>query len=638
LRAYPDEILISTLARVQHSSGIYRMKPTLRTLYANDYKKVSVDLPSSMEELVERTIIDCSLHDALNQHTLLPFYRPFLTKYQVDLISEKMIKGKGSAIHCTSGVMASVVKNDASLRLCPLCIRHDIEKYGEPFWHIHHQLPGVLVCSLHECLLLSHCSVCEERISAGTDSVKELPIHPVFCTNGHDLSAQVRKEENVQLIRLAKGVTTLFEMCKDNRIPFNLRALYVIKLKQMNLCTVNNRIKQKELISRFLALFSHELLHRIGVPEPKGDYNWLSSMLRNSQRSYHPLLHTLLILFIWGEIEGVLTPLIDAPFGIGPWPCLNKVVGHYKKRTIQDVKITRCSDTGKPVGAFRCEECGFHYSRRGPDLRGAEDIYSYGRVKDFGSKWREKVDTLLENEGSVRSIARAVGVDSITITRYMNKKNILPVDRKENNVEKVLRRRRFLNTIHEAVGGAASEIRRENPKDYAWLYRWDRDWLYSVLPPKKKGERSFQRVNWEQRDQETVQLINDTILRLRKRTDKPVRITVSLISRIIGKRALLEKHLNRLPLCQSILNLNVDTKELYQMRKIKWSVYRILETGKPLRKWRILRVAGIRVIHSSLVEEYLNEKIHEEEISFLRAVGTDHCYRGCDNNNDQIVS
>lgn len=41
------------------------------------------------------------------------------------------------------------------LHFCPTCAREDAMKYGVPYWHCKHQIPGVYACSCHHCQLLS---------------------------------------------------------------------------------------------------------------------------------------------------------------------------------------------------------------------------------------------------------------------------------------------------------------------------------------------------------------------------------------------------------------------------------------------------------------------------------------------------
>lgn len=82
---------------------------------------------------------------------------------------------------------------------------------------------------------------------------------------------------------------------------------------------------------------------------------------------------------------------------------------------LNDLVITRCSDTKKPVGTFRCE-CGFVYSRRGPD-RYEEDQFKIGRIKEFGQVWEEKLMSLINEGRRLRSIARELKCDPMTVKR-----------------------------------------------------------------------------------------------------------------------------------------------------------------------------------------------------------------------------
>lgn len=605
MRGYPDEILVSILARYHNLNGHKRIKPTASKIYGLGHKKTSVDLPTTISPILN--IIQGSVTELIQSNTLFPFYRPFLSERQVEYISKQMINGCGGTVHLTSGIMASVVKMNESLRLCPRCLPDDIQMYGEPYWHREHQLPGNVLCPIHECKLLTHCLICNEPLS--DNNSKELIICPTFCRQGHDLSTQFLNNEDVSLLKVSKGIVTLFKAGIEETIPTNLRELYINRLTQMNLCTVGGRIRQREVCSQFLSMFSADTLIKLGIPKPVGSSNWLSTMLRKPRYSSHPLLHALIIEFLWGGIDKVPPCTNNAPFGKGPWPCLNKIVDHYKKHTITEVNITRCSDTNKPVGSFKCEICGFHYSRRGPDLT-VEDTFSYGQVKDFGYSWKDKADHLLQKGGSIRSIAKALCVDSKTVKLYTKKKQQIIVV-PHLGCEREIRRKRLLQNINDLQSNGYSSLRKTNAKDYSWLYRNDREWLQSVLSYQPKQSKRKSRVNWNQRDKEIAKEINQVILNLRSGENKPERITLSRIGRSIGKLALLERHLHKLPICQGILNINLETEEQYQIRKIDWALKRIKQQSARPVKWKILREAGIRILKTTYVEQYLITKIKE---------------------------
>lgn len=607
MKPYPDEILLSVLARYHNTNGQIHIRPVLRDIYGVGHKKTSVDLPSSVGTLISQGIIDITVDDVFEKCTLFPFYRPFLSKSQVDDVYKLMSLDGGSSTHLTSGIMASVVRNSESLRLCPLCLTEDIQNYGEPYWHREHQLPGMITCSIHENELITACCECTEPFSV--IETRGITLCPLFCSNGHDLSKQCARKVDGLILQTSKALAELFKFCQVGEIPSNIRELYLDGLCQMNLCTVNKTIRQKELHSRFLTMFTGDFLRSIGVPEPIGLYSWLSRIFRKPRSSFHPLLHALVIQFLWGGIQLMPSQAKVIPFGNGPWPCLNKVVDHYGELIINDIRITQCSDTNRPIGSFKCNHCGFNYSRRGPDIA-IVDIFTYGRIKDFGHIWREKADILLEKGGSIRSIARELHVDSKTVNLYIKNKCTVMVNLVGS--ERELRRSRFQQSINGSNMENYYDLKHKKTKDYRWLYMHDREWLQELLSARpKRVMHQVGRINWSQRDKQLVKEINQVILTLRKGEHKPVRITISSVGRLLGKLALLERHLDKLPLCRGLLKVNLEDEEQHQIRKIDWALKAIHVNGQRLVKWRILRVAGIRIINSKKVEMYIADKMKE---------------------------
>ena len=44
------------------------------------------------------------------------------------------------------------------LKSCPLCMEENIDTYGTTYWHLEHQITGVLSCPKHKCILNSEVS------------------------------------------------------------------------------------------------------------------------------------------------------------------------------------------------------------------------------------------------------------------------------------------------------------------------------------------------------------------------------------------------------------------------------------------------------------------------------------------------
>ncbi len=76
--------------------------------------------------------------------------------------------------------------------------------------------------------------------------------------------------------------------------------------------------------------------------------------------------------------------------------------------------------------------------------------------------------------------------------------------------------------------------------------------------------------------------------------NKPVRITVSKIGTTIGLKALLEKHLDKLPQTKAYLESVTETVEEFQIRRIEWAIRELDRRGEEKKDWKILRLAGLR--------------------------------------------
>lgn len=127
---------------------------------------------------------------------------------------------------------------------------------------------------------------------------------------------------------------------------------------------------------------------------------------------------------------------------------------------------------------------------------------------------------------------------------------------------------------------------------YTWLYRNDRDWLNKNSPYFNRRNNN-KRVDWNNRDDKIAEEIIQTVIDILKQ-DKPKRINISSIGKAIDKLTLLEKHIDKLPKTNFILNEVTETVEEFQKRRIVWAIEQLKLQGESLEKWKILRLAGIK--------------------------------------------
>ncbi len=221
----------------------------------------------------------------------------------------------------------------------------------------------------------------------------------------------------------------------------------------------------------------------------------------------------------------------------------------------------------------------------------------------------------------LRATAKELRVDPNTISRYValldltpswtkNKSQIKPKKALLIDPEKIKRQKRsaWLNLQQENLKLSKTEIRKLAPDDYAWFYRRDRNWLNNNSPKLKQPKASVNKVDWNVWDGEILAQAQSAIAILLQK-EKPVRITISRIGSSLGLKALLEKHLDKLPQTKACLESMTETVEDFQIRRIKWTIAKLDRQGEEIKEWKISRLAGLPEDLSDRVREYLERQI-----------------------------
>lgn len=555
---YPDELLYSVVSRYHLRTGNSSTKCTLGEVYGTVNVIPTKDLPSHLDSL--NAIQAVSEDQWIDNHTFYPYYAPFMPRDRALLLRQLMKSSDGSGIHALVGITASTVARNSHLHFCIACYEEDIERYGEPYWHRVHQLAGVKVCPTHGYPL--------QRITSSMSDRHGLTALPISRDKFESIPIIMNLKEHVkgQLFGIASDIQLLIQM-KDTQVFFNSRRLLMHRLSEMGLVTPGARVRQRKLQEQFVTFYGRDLLKMLECVPQQNDHSWLASTTRSMRYVVHPLRLMLLLRYLYGSFSEFLKRSDQklAPFGKGPWPCLNKAADHYRGAIIKECQITRCSDTGQPVGTFQCI-CGFSYSRRGPD-QSEEDRFRRGRIKSFGSVWESKLKEYLKVGLSYRSTALNLGVDTNTVIKYAN-----------GNA-----------TIHTCT--------------------------LKVIGKKKKLKKSSKlngckpvRVDWELRDLELSWQVEETCKELMNDQSRPVRVRVATIGKRIGKLSILEKHKNKLPLTMHILSIYLESVSQFQIRRVRWAAKQ-MNGDWTLKKWKLVKKAGLRPGYSPEVEDEISRCI-----------------------------
>lgn len=458
-RLYSNELVYSLVARYHQYSSNQSPKHTSMELYGNPMQLAVPDLPLNLCKITShlKIFMDIDEEELLDRHTFYNFYSNFIPFERKAFVRDAMITGDNKgAVHMITGVMSSVIKEKEHFHHCLQCIEENLELYGETYWHLDHQLPGVLVCVKHN-IVLHETSVKFRSNQRNTFLAASKDHYVKPCLN--NISTKTLE----QLSHVAKDCVRLAVKSCNFEIEMLLEK-YKNLLKEKGLVSPNGIVKQRELSERFSLFYGEEILNILQSNVNYENPNcWLKAITRKHRKTFHPVRHILFINFLGESFESIeQTKNINAqPFGSGPYLCLNKAADHYGKPIISEVEITSCSRTKQLIGTFKCK-CGFYYTRK----QDTSNEYKISRVKQFGTTWLNTVQDLIHNKKmSFRAVASKLGVDTNTIIKYSKANTVMVTKESSISVTNGVcnnKKKEWITIIERNKEKGITQIRRVN--------------------------------------------------------------------------------------------------------------------------------------------------------------------------------
>ncbi|WP_248928933.1 TnsD family transposase [Paenibacillus hamazuiensis] len=584
---HEDELLYSGIARFHIQMGNISPKSTIKELFGSTSICSSIELPSGIDQLVSNLPIGSKLtaSEIIDKHTLYPFYSAFLPPLQAGKVKSLMKSLNGKGIFACSGLMASSIKANECLRYCPICGLSDQKNYGTMYWHRLHQIPGVTICEKHGCYLLDSI-VPVQQVNKHVFTASNIDLCPV-----ESVRMATSNEGNGQYRLLLNSIYSLTQNKYPHRPLEWFQQRYLNRLIQLEYATLKGRIDQNKLRRDFTDFYGLKILERF-QSIVQGDSNWLTEIVRKNRKSFHPLRHLLLIHFLGLTLDEIFYGKNESDtFGSPPWECHNPAAEHYGQRVIEQIEFNKRETTKRRTAFFHCS-CGFIYSR---SLDNDDEKI---RVKEYGDIWKKELKRLLEQGTSFREIARRLHADVNTIIKHAKQtEQHIYNEEKVQDQQKELYRSKWIMLQESHPEKSKTELRRMDKRLYSWLYRNDEAWLTANSPGKKASPPTNQRIDWEARDDEILRLVESAVSEILNLNTKPPKITIGRIGLMIGRKALLEKHLDKLPKTSAWLQNVLESDEQFRLRKINWAIKELEQEGQELSVWRVLRKATIRIEH-----------------------------------------
>lgn len=564
---YADEVLYSLLCRYHIRSGNVSYSDSIKDLYSGRYIKSVIDLPCNNFKLLSNLPYKINIDDFIEEFTLVNYYTAFLSKDIKKGIIGILAQDNVSGIHSKVAAAQNVTKYNGYIKICPKCYREEVESNGEGYLHKLHQIPEVCVCLKHKQALY------KSRVPFSFMQNKFIELSSVEFVELEEADI-IRKNIN-KFIMITEDIEYLLNNVVDNKTIEWFSNQYKEKLKQLELCTPSGVVNINEIKKRFNEFYGEEFLsmYNLDTFSEEGD-NWIKYLIRNKRYVLNPIKHILFIRFLDIEIRDIFIEKIEyKPFGKGLWVCKNKICENYNKETIQTVDIHYNSHAKKPVARFKCEVCGYGYSRIGPD-KNEEDKFRIGKTLEMGWVWEERLESLIRKNLSLNQIEKKLETSQKTIKKYAIKlgyidylnnrvkentsgaHEVVKKKREDDKRKKILiYRRRWRRLLENNPTYTITQLRQKDIVVQDYLYRNDREWLYNHYPKKRKRSGGNSLVDWNKRDEEVLNKIKALKLDL---SDINKEITISLIGNRINNKSYLLNNICRLPKTKKYINKLID--------------------------------------------------------------------------------
>ncbi len=162
-------------------------------------RRASFTMPIALERVSAR--LGMPAPELLDQHTLFPYVVAYTTPQRY-LKLRAAVLTPNVDLHRLSGILHPIRGCPRRRQFCPECLREDIKRFGEGYWHRIHLLPGVDFCAHHE-IPLSRTTIAFQR-TAGDCSLavpQELPHNQVDSVLPALIRAAVARKSALALMR-----------------------------------------------------------------------------------------------------------------------------------------------------------------------------------------------------------------------------------------------------------------------------------------------------------------------------------------------------------------------------------------------------------------------------------------------------
>lgn len=277
---YPHELIYSVIARTGINEAIVSPKQLLDEVFNNRKVVATLDLPSHVGRLSEHLSKTkrYSATSLIYQHTLFPFYAPFIQEATRQKALRLMESSTRGAVHLMLGAAASRVKSVEHFRICPECAQKQVNVYGETFWDRRWFIPGLTCCTCSKPLVSLSSSWRDHRHAYVSCPIK--------------IEGETSNPPSQALIALCGQAESLLEAPEVVSPTFEQWTFFYRGLASDYGLTNGRHIAHDRLVDKVLSHMPSSILRQFRLNfDVKDDSNWLRTMFRKHRKSFSALQH-----------------------------------------------------------------------------------------------------------------------------------------------------------------------------------------------------------------------------------------------------------------------------------------------------------------------------------------------------------
>lgn len=534
----PDELFYSILARYS-SHTLTSVIQVGYSLFGTHPFSSHFHIPNKIRDIVSRiaSIISVDVDSFIMGHTFYHFLSSFGDERRTERIYNFMVAGgERFVLNRISGLELGVYK------YCPLCAKEDRAKYGETYWHRVHNLPSVISCTKHKCLLKNYLAKKNESLSYSLIAAESV----VEISQEVEPASDLELSEDLVVERVLLGNLHL-DFQEVHRIAQSKGMIRKAGGKIFPLINEKLRSYVLENHPRFLSLVSPENL----------DYR-LPAILAGKTDGTQPRLCLLIKEFV--EMAK------DSYSQINP-KCLNKACVSY------DVPMNReCWNVLKKSKKYGLTYIG-HCPHCGLKFKGHTLLPKFFKCLEISQQTCYEIKQLYMSGKSERYVIRHYGLTRFFLHKIIHGITVVHSNKRGRSVNMSLRknyRKLWLNALRSGRYKTLNELIEVMSAAQNWLYRNDRKWVEMVNNKYlKKAHRQLKPKDYQEIDSEVLARLKNFLSTLDLERF-PRRISKSLIE--ANLRGFKGVELEKLPNSSSFLKSQLESIDAFKRRRALFSI------------------------------------------------------------------